>query len=315
MMSKQQALANSWPIRILFVLLLVWALTPWANSAAALVVGLLFRHFLGHPFLSHSQKAVKKLLKVAVIGLGFGISAQEALQVGQEGFFLTVFSITLTLSLAFIIGRLLKMPRRESHLIGSGTAICGGSAIAAVAPVVNASERNISTALGVVFILNSIALVLFPLIGQAIGLSQADFGLWAAIAIHDTSSVVGAAHSYGEEALKVATTVKLARALWIIPIALLSAYWFKGEQKKIKIPYFIGGFLIAIIINSYTPFPDFLSSGIKQAAKALLVLTLFLIGSNLSLAQMKQAGLKALSLGIALWLIISLTSLFWILYL
>lgn len=314
-MSKQQALANRWPIRLLFVLCLIWALSPWANSAAALVVGLLFRHFLGHPFLSYSQKAVKKLLKVAVVGLGFGISAQEALEVGQEGFFLTIFSIILTLSLAFVIGRLLQMPKSESHLIGSGTAICGGSAIAAVAPVINASEQNISTALGVVFILNSIALVLFPFIGQVLELSQADFGLWAAIAIHDTSSVVGAAHSYGEEALNVATTVKLARALWIIPIALLSAYWFKGEQKNIKIPYFIGGFLIAILINSYTPFPEALSSGIKQAAKALLVLTLFLIGSNLSLKQMKKAGLKALSLGIALWLIISISSLVWILYL
>jgi len=315
MMSKQQALANRWPIRLLFVLCLIWALSPWANSAAALVVGLLFRHFLGHPFLSYSQKAVKKLLKVAVVGLGFGISAQEALEVGQEGFFLTIFSIIFTLSLAFVIGRLLQMPKSESHLIGSGTAICGGSAIAAVAPVINASEQNISTALGVVFILNSIALVLFPFIGQVLELSQADFGLWAAIAIHDTSSVVGAAHSYGEEALNVATTVKLARALWIIPIALLSAYWFKGEQKNIKIPYFIGGFLIAILINSYTPFPEALSSGIKQAAKALLVLTLFLIGSNLSLKQMKKAGLKALSLGIALWLIISISSLVWILYL
>ncbi|WCL82591.1 putative sulfate exporter family transporter [Saprospira sp. CCB-QB6] len=315
MMSKQQALANRWPIRILFVLCLIWALSPWANSAAALVVGLLFRHFLGHPFLSYSQKAVKNLLKLAVVGLGFGISAQEALQVGQEGLLLTVFSISLTLSLAFIIGRLLQMPKAESHLIGSGTAICGGSAIAAVAPVINASEQNISTALGVVFILNSIALVLFPFIGQALELSQTDFGLWAAIAIHDTSSVVGAAHSYGEEALNVATTVKLARALWIIPIALLSAYWFKGEQKSIKIPYFIGGFLIAILINSYTPFPEALSSGIKQAAKALLVLTLFLIGSNLSLEQMKKAGLKALSLGVALWLIISVSSLIWILYL
>ena len=191
------------------------------------------------------------------------------------------------------------MPRKSSHLVASGTAICGGSAIAAVAPAVNASEKEISVSLGVVFLLNAVALVVFPFIGHLLGLSQHQFGLWSAIAIHDTSSVVGAASAYGNEALEVATTVKLARALWIIPVSLLSAFLFKNKGKKISIPWFILFFILAMLANSYLP-------GISTVAPAI---TLFLIGAGLSVEKIKSVGWKPLILGIILWITVSILSL------
>ena len=188
------------------------------------------------------------------------------------------------------------------------TAICGGSAIAAVAPVIKASEKDISISLGVIFLLNSIALIVFPPLGHFFGLTQHQFGLWSAIAIHDTSSVVGAAYTYGEEALKVATTVKLARALWIIPLSILSVFLFKGKGKSVKIPYFIFLFILAIIINSYFAIPAVITEGITGVSKSLLVLTLFLIGAGLSLDKIKAAGWKPMILGVSLWIFISISS-------
>ncbi|MGH2643299.1 MAG: YeiH family protein, partial [Chitinophagaceae bacterium] len=202
--------------KIAFVIVLVLCATPYINAPIALVLGFLFSCFIGHPFSQYNHKATNWLLKIAVVGLGFGMNFYSAMQVGKEGLKITFFSICAILILGIILGKILKINSKTVHLVSSGTAICGGSAIAAIAPVVQASEKDMSVALGTVFALNSIALILFPIIGHSLNLSQYQFGLWSAIAIQDTSSVVGAAASYGKEALSIATTVKLARALWII---------------------------------------------------------------------------------------------------
>ena len=299
---------NETLIKVLFIIAMVLCISGYVSSPVALVGGFLFSYFLGHPFLSLNATAVNWLLKIAVVGLGFGMNLVETLNAGKDGFILTVFSITATLILGYFIGKLLKMDRKGSHLISSGTAICGGSAIAAVAPVIKASEKDISISLGVIFLLNSIALIVFPPLGHWLGLTQHQFGLWSAIAIHDTSSVVGAAYTFGEEALKVATTVKLARALWIIPLSILSVFLFKGKGKSVKIPYFIFLFILAIIINSYLPIPDMITEGITDVSKSLLVLTLFLIGAGLSVDKIKSAGWKPMILGISLWVFISISS-------
>ena len=237
------------------------------------------------------------------------MNVQSALQVGREGVGLTVASITTVLILGYLVGGWLKMPRKSSHLVASGTAICGGSAIAAVAPAVNASEKEISVSLGVVFLLNAAALVVPPLIGLLLGLSQHPSGLWSAIAIHDTSSVVGAASAYGNEALEVATTVKLARALWIIPVSLLSAFLFKNKGKKISIPWFILFFILAMLAYSYLPGISTVAPAITAISKSALVVTLFLIGAGLSVEKIKSVGWKPLILGIILWITVSILSL------
>lgn len=298
-------------IKLIFFLLLGLSLSGLINSPTALVSGFIFSFLFNHPYKKLNGKAVNWLLKIAVVGLGFGMSLTEALNAGKEGFTLTVISIFSILILGYFLGKLLGVDKITRHLVSSGTAICGGSAIAAVAPIIEAKERHISIALGVVFILNSIALLIFPYLGSLLELSQNQFGLWAAIAIHDTSSVVGAVHVYGDEALKVATTVKLARALWIIPVTLLTLLFFKSDssQGKIKIPWFIFLFIVAILINTYLPIPQALSSGIKDASKSLLVLTLFLIGTGLSIDRIKSAGWRPMILGILLWVIISIGSL------
>lgn len=295
--------------KVLFFIAVVICVLGFVTGPIALVGGFLFSYFLGNPFLDLNRKAVNWLLKVAVVGLGFGMNISEAVNAGKSGFLLTVFSIVLTLVLSLFIGKVLKMDRKSSHLIGSGTAICGGSAIAAVSPVIGATEKDISISLGVIFLLNSFALLIFPILGEWLQLSQQDFGLWAAIAIHDTSSVVGAAHTFGDEALKVATTVKLARALWIIPLSVFSVFLFKGKNKKIKIPYFIFLFVLAILINSYINLPGILTESITTISKSLLILTLFLIGTGLSVPMIKSAGWKPMILGISLWVIISVGSL------
>src|SRR5690554_791446 len=295
--------------KVLFLIAMAVCILGFITSPIALVGGFLFTYFFGHPFLNLSGKAVSWLLKVAVVGLGFGMNLLETLDAGKTGFALTVASIFATLILEYFIGRLLKMDRKSSHLISSGTAICGGSAIAAVSPIINASKKDISIALGVVFLLNSVALLIFPPLGTWLELTQEEFGLWAAIAIHDTSSVVGAALTFGDEALKIATTVKLARALWIIPLAFVSVFLFKGKGKGIKIPYFIFLFILAIVLNSYLPIPEVITEGITTLSKSLLVLTLFLIGAGLSIDMIKSAGWKPMFLGTSLWIIISIGSL------
>nr|WP_228779419.1 MULTISPECIES: putative sulfate exporter family transporter [Chryseobacterium] len=272
-------------------------------------MGLVIAQFIGHPYLHLNHKATHILLQVSVVGLGFGMNVTSAMKAGKEGILFTIVSIIGTLVIGYLMGKFLKIDKKSSYLISAGTAICGGSAIAAVSPVIKAEEKQISVALGTVFILNSIALFIFPIIGHALNLSQTQFGLWSAIAIHDTSSVVGAASKYGTQALEVATTVKLARALWIIPIAFLSTFLFKNKGSKVKIPYFIGLFVLAMIVNTYIPFVQNFSHYLTGIAKAGLTLTLFLIGCGLNRKLLMSVGFRPLIQGVVLWGIISAAAL------
>lgn len=292
--------------QVIFAVAVILCLTPLVTPPMALVLGLIIALFVGHPFLHLNHKATHILLQVSVVGLGFGMNAASALKAGKEGFLFTVVSITGTLAAGLLLGRLMKIEKKTSLLISGGTAICGGSAIAALAPVIRAEERQVSVALGAVFILNSVALFLFPVIGHILHLSQAQFGLWSAIAIHDTSSVVGAAGRYGPEALQIATTVKLARALWIIPVSLIAALFFRGggARAKVKIPYFIGLFVVAILLNTWLPMPA-LNHLIVGASHAGLTLTLFLIGSGLSRQVLKNTGVRPLVQGVIVWVLIA----------
>ena len=245
---------NKRPQQIIFVIFLLFCMTSFISPPIALLLGLIVANLSGHPFLHLNHKATHILLQVSVVGLGFGMNVNSALSAGKEGFLFTIASILSTLILGTFLGKWLKTEKKTSHLISCGTAICGGSAIAAIAPVLKSDEKQISIALGVIFILNSVALFLFPAVGHWLDLSQKEFGLWCAIAIHDNSSVVGAASKFGPEALQIATTVKLARALWIIPVALLTAVIFKNKSSKIKIPYFIGLFIFGAIMAKLLQF-------------------------------------------------------------
>jgi len=304
------------PRKIIFATVAIACLTPFVTAPVALLLGLVMAQTIGNPFsvMMQKHKVTQRLLQYSVVGLGFGMSIQSAIDAGRQGVLFTIASIVCTLILGAVLGLLFKIDKKTSHLISSGTAICGGSAIAAVAPVIKADEKQISVALGIVFILNSIALFVFPVIGHKLNLSQTQFGLWSAIAIHDTSSVVGAASKFGDEALQVATTIKLARALWIIPLALLTAMFFKNGKQKIKIPYFIGFFILAMLINTYVPVVHGQSKILVAIAKAGLVLTLFFIGAGLSRKTLQSVGFKPLLQGILLWLFIASGSLMFILY-
>lgn len=300
---------------LLFLILVVLCLTPFIEPLVALLMGLVVAQTLKHAFLHLNQKATHLLLQVSVVGLGFGMNVHSALQAGREGFLFTIASITGTLLLGTLLGRWLKIEQKTSHLISSGTSICGGSAIAAIAPVIKAEEKQISVALGTIFILNAIALFVFPVIGQWLNMSQTQFGLWCAIAIHDTSSVVGAASKYGPHALEVATTVKLARALWIVPVAIGSALVFKSKSNKVKVPYFIGFFVLAMVANTYLPVVQTFGPYLVSIAKAGLTLTLFLIGAGLSRQVLQSVGVKPLLQGVVLWIAISIAALWAVLHL
>jgi len=297
---------------IIFILLLILCLTPVVSAPLALLLGIIVAQWIGHPFLAVNHKATQILLQLSVVGLGFGMHIDSAIQTGKDGFLLTVISIIGTLSLGYILGKLLKLEKLTAYLITVGTAICGGSAIAAVSPTVKANEKQISVALGTIFVLNAIALFVFPVIGRFLDLSQTQFGLWCAVAIQDTSSVVGAASQYGTEALQVATTVKLTRALWIIPISLLSALAFNTKGTRIKIPYFIGLFILAIILNSYVPFFQGIGTYVVHISKVGLTLTLFLIGASLSRDVLLSVGYKAILQGLLLWLCLAIPVLLYI---
>jgi uncharacterized integral membrane protein (TIGR00698 family) len=295
--------------QIFFIGTIVLCLSPLIDPPLALLLGLIIAQTICNPFTFFNTKFTSLLLKISVVGLGFGMNFFKALEAGKEGIILTIFSISLTLIVGFFLGKWLKVDKIISFLISSGTAICGGSAIAAVAPIIKAKENQMSVALGTVFILNSLALFIFPWLGHLLNLNQEQFGLWAAIAIHDTSSVVGAASKFGDEALRIATTIKLERALWIIPLSFLSMFIFKGEQKKIAIPYFILFFCIAMILTTLNPeFKDYYSI-IFILAKKGLTLTLFLIGSSLSLNLIKSVGAKPFIQAIIVWILISICSL------
>lgn len=295
--------------KIIFITAAGLSLLPFISPATALLMGLILAQLIEHPYPAASQRATHLLLKISVIGLGFGMNVFSAIQAGKDGLLFTIISIFGVLTIGYLIGRLLKIDFKTASLISAGTAICGGSAIAALSPVMKANERQISVALGTVFILNSIALLAFPAIGHLLQLSQSQFGLWCAISIHDTSSVVGAASKYGEQALQIATTVKLARALWIIPVSLAASYFFKTDKNKIQIPYFIALFILAVIANTYIPFAARIAPYLVDFAKAGLSLTLFLIGSVLSFKTFKSVGIHPLVQGTVLWIMISIASL------
>jgi uncharacterized integral membrane protein (TIGR00698 family) len=295
--------------KLVFLLAAAACFSPWISPPIALFMGLIIALTMGHPFLHLNKKATNYLLKASVVGLGFGMNIQTAMHAGKQGVLFTIVSIFGTLILGTLIARWLKIEAKTSYLVSSGTAICGGSAIAAVAPVIGAEEKSISVALGIVFILNSIALFIFPVLGHWLHLSENQFGIWCAIAIHDTSSVVGAASSYGKTALEVATTVKLARALWIIPVAFVSAFLFKSKSKKINIPWFIGMFIIAMVIYTYVPFVNTYGHYVVDIARKGLTLTLFLIGAGLSRKVIQSVGIKPFIQGIILWVVISISAL------
>ena len=289
----------------------------YVSPPIALFLGLLFALLFGQAYPKFNKKVSKKLLQYSVVGLGFGMNLQASLQSGKEGMAFTIVSVVGTMLIGWLIGRkLLKVERDTSYLISSGTAICGGSAIAAVGPVLKAKDTEMSVALGTVFILNAIALFVFPIIGHALDMTQQQFGMWAAIAIHDTSSVVGAGAAYGEEALQVATTIKLTRALWIIPLALATSFIFKSKGQKISIPWFILFFVLAMIFNTYvlstTEVGTMIDHYINDFARKSLTITLFFIGASLSRDVLKSVGIKPLIQGVLLWIIISLSTLAYI---
>lgn len=292
----------------------------FVSPPVALFLGLVFAFVFGTPYPKFNKKLSKYLLQASVVGLGFGMNLQKSLQSGAEGMLFTIISVIGVMMLGVALGRYMGIDRKTSYLISSGTAICGGSAIAAVGGVLKADENEMAVSLGVIFILNAVALFIFPPLGHLFGLSQAQFGTWAAIAIHDTSSVVGAGEAYGAEACELATLIKCTRALWIIPLAFYTMWHFrndgKGEGKaKVSIPWFILLFVLAMVIYTYTP------AGMKPAmapvysaivviAKKALVAVLFAIGAGLSLKVVRQVGVKPLIQAVTLWVAIGATSLF-----
>ena len=294
-------------LQLLFLALAVLSFSPIVSPPIALLFGILFVNIFGK--VLETDTFVKKLLQYSIIGLGFGINLNTAIEAGSQGFLFTVSTIALVMIFGLLLAKILKIDKTIAQLISAGTAICGGSAIAAVAPILKANSKQTSVALGIVFVLNAVALFIFPEIGHFFNLTQNQFGIWSAIAIHDTSSVVGAASKYGNEALQIATTVKLARALWIIPLAFLISIFTKSEG-KIKIPYFIGFFVLAILAGTYLPFLQNFNSIISEISRDTLKVALFLIGAGLSLQNLKNIGIKPLLLGIILWIFISSISLY-----
>ena len=299
--------------RIVFLLCLLLSASGFVSPPIALAMGLVFGLAFPHPYGDLAKKSSKFLLQASVVGLGFGMNLHQVVQAGRSGFVYTMLGICFTLLVGMGLGALLGVQRVPAFLISTGTAICGGSAIAAVGPITQASDEEMAIALGTVFVLNSVALLIFPSIGIALKMTQSQFGLWAALAIHDTSSVVGAAAKYGAEALAIATTVKLARALWIVPVSVATAL-VRGAKAKIQWPWFIGLFCIAAVCNTYLPAGEPAYALAVKVAKAGLTATLFLIGSGISMATIKQVGYRALLQGVILWLLVSVGSL-WLIHL
>lgn len=300
----------------MYIALIIIVLFPWdvltgynpVTPASALFVGLMFAICFGCPFPKFNKKSSKYLLQASVVGLGFGMNVVESLKSGSDGMLFTVVSVVSVMVLGVMFGYWMHLNRKTSYLIASGTAICGGSAIAAVGPVIRADEKEMAVSLGVIFILNAIALFIFPPIGHFFDMSQQQFGTWAAIAIHDTSSVVGAGDAYGPEALRIATLIKLTRALWIIPLAFVTMLIFRDKKAKVSIPWFIFLFVVAMVVNTYCGLPAELSEWFVWLAKKGLVLTLFFIGASLSIDTIKSVGTRPLLLAVALWIFIAVSS-------
>jgi uncharacterized integral membrane protein (TIGR00698 family) len=310
--------------KIIFVLLFVSSFSGKLSPPLALFAGIFFGLALTNPFESLSRTTARLLLQASVVALGFGMNLHEVLKAGKSGFVYTALGISFAMIVGTVLGKMLQVRGNSSLLISSGTAICGGSAIAAIGPVLQANDEEMAVSLGTVFILNSIALLIFPPIGTSLHLSQTQFGLWAALAIHDTSSVVGAAAKYGPDSLVIATTVKLARALWIVPLALGIAAirrWRsakteggategKGEGTRIAFPWFILFFCFAAVANTYLPAPGNYTHFFFLMGRLGLTATLFLIGSGISRPTLKKVGWRPLLQGILLWVIVGTTSLY-----
>jgi len=294
-------------LKTVFWVLLSACCWPGVSAPMALAAGIAFGITVGNPWGAATSTWSRRLLQASVVGLGFGMNLPELLKTGKDAFLYTAISISFTMAAGYLLGRFFKTPRRTSTLISFGTAICGGSAIAAMAPVIKADAEETGVALATIFTLNSIALLLFPPVGHLLGMGQRQFGLWSALAIHDTSSVVGAAAAYGGVALAIGTTVKLTRALWIMPSALLAS-WFTKSEGKVKFPLFIVGFIAAATVKTMLPQFDQIWHPLNSVVKQSLVVTLFLIGSGLTREVLARTGIRPLAQGTVLWLIVSVTS-------
>jgi uncharacterized integral membrane protein (TIGR00698 family) len=294
--------------KIIFFAGLSLAASGLISPPVALLVGLIYGFSFAMPYPKQTRTASRWLLQASVVGLGFGMNLHQVVRAGASGFVYTATGIATTMLLGLFIGRLIVVDRKVSFLINVGTAICGGSAIAAVSPIIHADDEEIAVSLGTVFVLNSIALLIFPFIGSALRLTQSQFGLWAALAIHDTSSVVGAAAKYGNESLALGTTVKLARALWIVPIALVTAYMMKSKA-RVQWPWFILFFCLAAVANTYVPLLAPAYPVLSRVGKVGLTATLYLIGTGLSMSTLKQVGARPLIQGVLLWAAVAITSL------
>lgn len=290
------------------------SLWPAIPPGIALVAGIVLALTLGNPFgAGTTRRFTHRLLQLSVIGLGGAMNLQAVLRTGLHGLGYTVVGISFALGAGWLLARAFRVPRDAGLLIAIGTAICGGSAVAAAAPVMRAKDHDVSVALAIVFSLNAVALVLFPPLGHLLHLSPQQFGLFSALAIHDTSSVVGAALNYGGNALEVATSVKLARALWIVPLTLgLAAIESRRSgavEGKPSRPWFILGFIALAAATTWIAPLHAPGEVIAQIAKRTLVLTLFLIGAGLSRETMRQAGVRPLAYGFALWLVVGTATL------
>lgn len=290
--------------KFLFMACLALCAAPWIGTAMALIMGVFFSLLLGNPWPQKSAHFSKIILQLSVVGLGFGLGLGEVIRTGRDSIVYTVVGIGFTLTLGYLLGKLFQTESNTSALISFGTAICGGSAIAALAPVLKAKDDEIAVALATVFTLNSVALLLFPLIGHLLRLDQGIFGTWAGLAIHDTSSVVGAASAYGAQALSIGTTVKLTRAIWITPVVIGMALLKKSDQKA-RVPLFIIGFVLAATIRTLLPQYGQYWGELAAIAKQCLVVTLFLIGAGLSREVLKNVGVQPMLQGITLWLLVS----------
>ena len=290
---------------------LIVSASGYISPPIALTAGIIFGLSVAHPLPADSKDLSRFLLQASVVALGFGMNLHEVIKAGRSGFVYTALGISFALIVGLALGKFLQVRGNSSFLITAGTAICGGSAIAAVGPILQADEQEMAVALGTIFILNSVALLVFPLVGWALHLTEQQFGLWAALAIHDTSSVVGAASKYGPYALVVGTTVKLARALWIVPLALITAA-VKRSNSKVKLPWFILFFCLAAVVNTYVPNISHLTQSMFTLGRFSLTAVLFLIGTSISPAALKEVGWRPLAQGILLWIVVALTSLYFI---
>lgn len=309
----QPSLEHHASAKILFLAGLAFCVSPWASPPLALALGLALGLTVSNPFHRGTKRITTMLLQASVVGLGFGMNLHQVIKAGRSGFVYTALSISFALGVGLLLARGLRVKPAAGFLISTGTAICGGSAIATVGPVAGANEEEMSVALGTVFILNSVALLTFPWIGAALHLSQTQFGLWAALAIHDTSSVVGAAAKYGALALAVGTTVKLARALWIVPMCLGTAA-VKRSEARVKWPWFIALFVLAAVGNSLLPGGAPMFHGFYRLGIIGLTVTLFLIGSTVSRGTLKIVGPRPLLQGVLLWIVVAVTSFLMIRY-